>query len=150
MLERFTREARESVVRAQEAARRIGDDHIGSEHVLLGAAEVADSVAGRALRRLGVVGADLAAAVRALSGDALDAQALASVGIDLAEVRERAEATFGPGAFDAASAGRQGRSRGHVPFDRHAKKTLEVALREAVHLEQNHIDTGPAGTHGDR
>lgn len=143
MFERFTRDARDAVVHAQEVVRRVGDDHIGSEHVLLGAAEVEGSVAARALRRLGIETAALEAAVRALPGDALDAEALAGVGIDLAEVRRRAEETFGPGAFDAAAPRRRrGRTPGHVPFDRHAKKVLEISLREAIRLKQNHIDTG--------
>ncbi|MFV0306787.1 MAG: Clp protease N-terminal domain-containing protein [Desertimonas sp.] len=35
MFERFTREARAVVVRAQSEARRLDDGHIGSEHLLL-------------------------------------------------------------------------------------------------------------------
>lgn len=145
MFERFTHDARSTVVNAQEAARRLGDDYIGSEHLLLGAACAPGSVAAQALDRLGIGPEEVERAVRRLPRDGLDAEALAAVGIDLADIRDRAEATFGPGAFDdAATHGsrRRGRPRGHIPFDGHAKKTLEIALREAVHLKNSHIDSG--------
>lgn len=34
------------------------------------------------------------------------------------------------------------RNQGHIPFTRHAKKSLELALREAVQLGDKHIGTG--------
>jgi ATP-dependent Clp protease ATP-binding subunit ClpC len=52
MFERFTRRARQSVVLAQEEARRLGHDYIGTEHLLLGLLRDPESVAGRALLRL--------------------------------------------------------------------------------------------------
>ncbi|WUI64618.1 hypothetical protein OG774_04680 [Actinomycetospora sp. NBC_00405] len=63
-----------------------------------------------------------------------DREALAGVGIDLDEVRARVEAAFGPGALEntRAAGGRRRRVWGHIPFDRGAKKVLELALREAV------------------
>ena len=49
------------------------------------------------------------------------------------------EEAFGPGALDRTRAAR-GRSPGrHVPFDRSAKKVLELALREALRLRHNYI-----------
>jgi ATP-dependent Clp protease ATP-binding subunit ClpA len=69
-----------------------------------------------------------------------DADALATLGIDLDEVRRSVEETFGPGALDRTRAGRRGRwFAGHVPFDRSAKKVLELALREAIRMEHGHI-----------
>ena len=72
-----------------------------------------------------------------LRSGGLDAEALASVGIDLEAVRESADAVFGKGALDRA-----GRApvKGHIPFTADAKKVLELALREAVRLRTNRID----------
>jgi ATP-dependent Clp protease ATP-binding subunit ClpA len=72
--------------------------------------------------------------------EALDAGALATLGIDLDEVRRATEASFGPGALDAR--GRGTARSGHIPFGRSAKKALELGLREAVRLKQHHIGTG--------
>jgi ATP-dependent Clp protease ATP-binding subunit ClpA len=54
MFERFTAEARSVVVRAQEEARTLQHDYIGTEHVLLGLFAMPTSVAAQALRQLGV------------------------------------------------------------------------------------------------
>ena len=46
----------------------------------------------------------------------------------------------GPGALDRTRAGRKGRwFAGHIPFDRSAKKVLELALREAIRMGHGHI-----------
>lgn len=139
MFERFTHDARVAVEQAQTVARRLGSDHVGTEHVLLGAVTPADAVARRALARVGVEQADLERAVRAHLSDTLDADALAGLGIDLDAVRDQVEATFGPGALDQPTAGSR---RGHIPFDAHAKKLLEVSLREAIRFRHRRIDTG--------
>jgi ATP-dependent Clp protease ATP-binding subunit ClpA len=57
MFERFTAEARSVVVRAQEEARGLQHDYIGTEHILLGLFSMPTSVAARALRNLGVTAA---------------------------------------------------------------------------------------------
>jgi ATP-dependent Clp protease ATP-binding subunit ClpC len=54
MFERFTAEARTVVVRAQEEARLLRHNSIGTEHILLGLFTMPTSVAARALRNLGV------------------------------------------------------------------------------------------------
>lgn len=139
MFEKFAKDAREAVVGAQEEARRLGVDRIGTEHVLLGTVRTPDTVAARALERLGVGRADLLAAVRALPRDAIDADALAGVGIDLDAVRAQVESAFGQGALDAEP---PSSPRGHLPFDTAAKKLLEVSLREALRYKHRRIDTG--------
>jgi ATP-dependent Clp protease ATP-binding subunit ClpC len=53
MFERFTGKARNVVVEAQEAARSLQHNYIGTEHVLLGLLSVPDGVGARALRQLG-------------------------------------------------------------------------------------------------
>ncbi|MGY4643307.1 Clp protease N-terminal domain-containing protein [Cellulomonas sp. URHB0016] len=141
MFERFTQDARQAVTLAQGVADRLGADHIGPEHVLVGAATVPGPAAG-ALARLGVGRDTLEDAVRGLPASALDAEALARVGIDLDSVRAQVEATFGPGALDEDPA-RRGRARtSRLPFDVRAKKLLELALREALTYRSHRIDTG--------
>ncbi|WP_448072664.1 Clp protease N-terminal domain-containing protein [Georgenia yuyongxinii] len=140
MFERFTDEARTAVVQAQEQARRLGHDHIGAEHVLLGVLAADDGVPGQVLRDLGL---DRAALERELAvlGHA-DADALASIGIDLDAVRRQAEATFGPGALDQPRARRRGflrRKAGHLPFTASARKGLEHSLRQAIALGHGYI-----------
>jgi ATP-dependent Clp protease ATP-binding subunit ClpA len=54
MFERFTDRARRVVVLAQEEARDLGHDYIGTEHILLGLIRVSDGVAAQALESLGI------------------------------------------------------------------------------------------------
>jgi len=143
MFERFSKEARAAVIAAQQAARDAGSRQIDTRHVLIALAERP----GPARDALGAVDdpAGLAARIRTeLQDDALDGGALSSLGIDLDEVRRRADETFGPGALDQAGWRRRpGRFEGgHMPFARDAKKSLELALREAVRLGSKSIDGG--------
>lgn len=164
MFERFTHEAREIVVGAQRHARRLGHSWIGCEHLLLAATESPPSPARRALDARGVTLERLTAALtdevaEPATRHATDREALATLGINLDEVRDAAEAAFGPGALDRLTVERRcrrwfGRGRfrrrdpcrsrrlrasGHIPFTRRAKRCLELALREAVALKQKHI-----------
>jgi ATP-dependent Clp protease ATP-binding subunit ClpC len=68
MFERFTAEARSVVVRAQEEARGLRHDHIGSEHILLGLFSMPTSVAARALRNLGISAATVRAGIEETVG----------------------------------------------------------------------------------
>ncbi len=54
MFERFTERARQVVVLAQEEARTLKHNYIGTEHILLGLLREEEGVAARALRSLGV------------------------------------------------------------------------------------------------
>ena len=55
MFERFTDRARRVVVRAQEEARMLDHDHIGTEHILLGLThETIGGVAAKVLESLGI------------------------------------------------------------------------------------------------
>lgn len=139
MFERFSQDARNAVVEAQLVARQLGSRSIDARHVLVALAESA----GRATAALDAVGVDrgvLAARLRAqLSESGLDAAALASLGVDLDAVRRRADQVFGEGALDRA--GRRGR-RGHLPFTSDAKKSLDLALREALRAGSSAIHGG--------
>jgi ATP-dependent Clp protease ATP-binding subunit ClpA len=131
MFERFTKEARAVVVLAQAEAVALEADRIGTEHLLLGLAAEQGTAAARALGPLGLTHAALRAELER-SGGGLDADALASIGIDLDEVRRRVEESFGPGALG-------GRRKGRLPFSPGAKRALELALREALVLGDRHI-----------
>jgi ATP-dependent Clp protease ATP-binding subunit ClpA len=112
MFERFTDSARNIVVQAQEAARRLGHVYIGSEHLLLAAATV-DEPAGAILRDHGITPERIEAEILRVIGQGyaadpvdplrdLDREALAAIGIDLDEVRARLEAAFGRDALARA------------------------------------------------
>ena len=142
MFERFTPEAREVVVLAQEEARALRHGHIGTEHLLLAQLRL-DTPTTTVLRRHGLDHDEVAEAVAAHLGTAdLDAEALRTLGIDLDAVRDVAEATFGPGALDAPRRGRQRKVPGHIPFTSPAKKVLELSLREALAMRSNRITDG--------
>ena len=142
MFERFTPEAREVVVLAQDEARSLRHDHIGTEHLLLALLRL-DTATTAVLRRHGLDHDEVAEGVAAhLGGGDLDAEALRTLGIDLDAVRDVAEATFGPGALDAPGRGRQKESSGHIPFTSRAKKVLELSLREAVAQRSKSIRDG--------
>nr|WP_320411091.1 ATP-dependent Clp protease ATP-binding subunit [Candidatus Hakubella thermalkaliphila] len=54
MFERFTERARKVVVQAQEEARKLNQNYIGTEHLLLGLIHERDGVASKALTNLGI------------------------------------------------------------------------------------------------
>ncbi|WP_369371126.1 Clp protease N-terminal domain-containing protein [Promicromonospora sp. Populi] len=142
MFERFTKDARSAVVDAQLVARDAHSDQIDSRHLLVALAEQN----GPARSALADSGLDVADGVRRArasieAGDALDPAALAAVGIDLDEVTRRTEATFGEGALTRAGRILRGR-RKHIPFTPDAKKSLELALREAIRLGSKEIHGG--------
>jgi hypothetical protein len=129
MFERFTDAARQILVQAQHAARRLGHDYIGCEHLLLAAA-AAGEPAGGVLREHGVtperIEAEMArvigrghAAADPLGG--LDREALAAIGIDLDVVRARIEAAFGPDALTRA-----------VPANKQAARACRRGSRPAL------------------
>ncbi len=137
MFERFSQAARGTVVQAQTEARRLHSGRIGTEHLLLALLRQ-DSPTATVLARHGLTREVVTTAVTDLGG--LDAQALSTLGIDLDAVRERVEATFGPGALDQAPAGRS--PGGHLPFGPRAKKVLELSLRETLAMRQKTITDG--------
>jgi ATP-dependent Clp protease ATP-binding subunit ClpA len=113
MFERFTEKARRVVILAQEESRELGHDHIGTEHLLLALVREQEGIAG---------------------------QALGEAGITLDETRRKVEELVGRGEPEPKR--RSGkRWRRHVPFTPRAKKTMELALREALGLGHNYIGT---------
>jgi ATP-dependent Clp protease ATP-binding subunit ClpA len=142
MFERFTSEARQTVVLAQQEARSLHHGRIGTEHLLLALLAQPGTRTAAVLDRHGLTHDSVARAVIGYGGgDGLDAEALTTLGIDLDAVRESVEATFGPGALDAARP-RGGSPGGHIPFTPRAKKVLELSLREAIALKSRSIADG--------
>jgi ATP-dependent Clp protease ATP-binding subunit ClpA len=145
MFERFTESARAVVVGAQEEARALGHDFIGCEHLLIAVAAAPHGPARTALRSTGVTPDSLRSAVQEVSERGPDAVALATIGIDLDEVRRRVERAFGPGALDAGRRSRRyqrrgcGASGGMIPFTPRSKHALEQSLRAAVARGERHI-----------
>ena len=155
MFERFTEGARQVVVDAQQEARALGHGWIGTEHLLVAALADSCTPVGRALSDLGLTqDAVRDRLLRELGAGQDDQAALRDLGIDLDDVRRRVEQRFGPGALDRPTA-RPGRrflrrtrarracrsagSTGHLPFTKSAKKSLELALREALQLSDKEI-----------
>jgi ATP-dependent Clp protease ATP-binding subunit ClpA len=141
-LARFTRPARQIVLLAQAEARALGHPVIAPPHLLIALAAEPAGVAGEALASLGATPSGLRVDVAALgspsaSGRTIDPDALASIGIDLDEVRRRLDEAFGPGALEGG--GQSSVASGHIPFAASSKRVLEQALREAVALRHAHI-----------
>ena len=142
MFERFTDKARTAVIAARAEAAERGDQ-IRPVYMLYALA-AGDGVAARALAGLGV---DAVAIERRLGraaplrrppgGD--DAEALASIGIDLDEIARRVEESFGPGALDRSPGPAQG--TGRIAMTREAKQSVELAAKEARALRHSYIGT---------
>jgi ATP-dependent Clp protease ATP-binding subunit ClpA len=147
MFERFTPEARRIVIDGVEIAQHLHHDFLGTEHLLIALADTGPNIATRALLACGFDPArareDLERIVGPSRGDLgeADAAALRSIGVDLDEVRKRTEASFGPGALERRRRW-HGRRRLRVcglPFMPKAKHAIELALREAIRLDQRSI-----------
>lgn len=131
MFDRFTELAKRAVVASQDVAIALGHDFIGTEHILIGLAQTAGT-ASEVLRAHGVelervrdetVRLLTEAGVPATGGQPAK-EALASLGIDVAEIQRRADDEFGPGQFQFP----------RPAYTPHAKKALEMTVHEAAAL----------------
>jgi len=143
VFERFQHNTRRAVVRARNEAIRAGQSQLGCEHLLLGLL----AEPGPAAAAMTAAGLDVGALREQLSHhddqpepDRLDADALASVGIDLDQVRRAADAAFGPGALDRAGRRPTGRP-GRVRLTPEASQALGLA-RQAVSVSGHREITG--------
>ena len=144
MFERFTDEARNAVVAAQREASALDHGWIGTEHLLLALLADGDGRAARVLRDFAVDVAWARGEVERIVGRGepdLDADALATLGIDLDAVRERVERTFGRGALSRRRCRRGLMPSGALPFTARAKKALELSLPEAIATDHRRIGT---------
>ncbi|HXW44752.1 MAG TPA: Clp protease N-terminal domain-containing protein [Streptosporangiaceae bacterium] len=140
MLERFTSSARQAVVDAKYEAGRAGQEKVHSEHLLLALFSLPGEAA-EAMTAAGLTADTLRARLPRGTHPgpaALDADALASLGIDLDAVRRATDATFGRGALDRVMP--PGRRR--LPFADDAKRSLAGAARYSIRLGQRSITTG--------
>jgi len=136
--DRFTELTKRAMVAARDAATSLGHDFIGTEHLLLGLAQTA-GVASEALRAYGIeLGQLRDETARQLTADGVSTtrgqtakDALSLLGIDLAEIRRRADETFGPDALKYP----------RPAFSLQAKKAVQTSLQQAVDLGQQRIDT---------
>ncbi|GAB2917634.1 Clp protease N-terminal domain-containing protein [Micromonospora polyrhachis] len=164
MFERFTAAARETVINARITAQQLNHAKVGTEHLLLALLSEETDIAATVLRQAGLDRAQVRSDVVRLTdgqsqilGDE-DAAALRTIGIDLDAVLARIEESLGPEAlavpppatprrerlwpWQRASQGGESKVSKLGPgFTPRAKKTLELALREALHLRHRHIGT---------
>jgi hypothetical protein len=144
MFERFTKDARAVVTGAVEHCERAGAARVEEAHLLLALLDREGSRAAFALASLGLTGRreavvrELAEACRRGGLSRADADALAGLGIDLAEIVSRVEETHGEGALATGRAG-GARRAGRRPFDRGARELLTVSLRTALAHGDRHI-----------
>ncbi|MEU9588557.1 Clp protease N-terminal domain-containing protein [Streptomyces sp. NPDC048219] len=144
MFERFTKDARAVVQEAFEHAERTQAQTVGAEHLLLALLDREGSRASFALTALGAgearesVRRALEEARRRAGLSQAETEALAGLGIDVAEIVARVEEAHGAGAMSGNRAGGR-RWSGRRAFGRDAKKALESALRVAVARGDRHI-----------
>ena len=142
MFERFTEDARQAVVLAQEEAVALHHGWIGTEHLLLGVLR-ADGDGARLLAGFGVDAAGVRDDVVRIVGrgeDDIDRDALATLGIDLEAVRERVERAFGPGALSRRGRCRRGGIGAAWSRSRRApRRRSSCTLREATSLGERDL-----------
>jgi len=115
MFERFTERARRVLVRAQEEARLLQHDFIGTEHIFLGLLSEGGGVA---------------------------AKALADLGVTVDKAREKVVEAVDQMGKDQMDKDQMGKgTSGGRPLTARAKKVLELSLREALELGHNYIGT---------
>lgn len=131
---RFDSEARAAITAAHELARVLGSRRLDTRHLLVAIAEAPGPVRD-AIDTCGFSEQIAQTARSEAREDGLDAEALASLGIDLDAVRREAEATFGADALSGASR----HPRGTLRLEPETKKALELARREAIRLNSETI-----------
>jgi ATP-dependent Clp protease ATP-binding subunit ClpA len=122
-------------------ARALGHNYIGTEHLLLALLTSHTGSATIALERLGIASDQirdrLLSKLSKPPAPRVDADALATLGIDLERVRARLEDTFGPGAIEQTTSG-------CMPIAPRAKLALAYAVDEArgQTVGDNHVLIG--------
>jgi hypothetical protein len=146
MFERFTDKARMAVIMARNTA-AARDDQIRPVY-LLHALASGPGVAARVLTGLGADADAIGRQVdrtaplgRPLGGEpgSADTEALASIGIDLDEIKRRVEESFGPGALGRGPAPRRPPAR--VTMTAEARQALAAAAAEARTLHHKYLGT---------
>ncbi|MEV8615924.1 Clp protease N-terminal domain-containing protein [Amycolatopsis sp. NPDC051373] len=136
--QRFDDDVRALVRTAQERARTLSHPGVGSEHLLYAVAYSPTPV-GVVAREHGLTPGGVAAQTDRLLArphsvfDGVDAEALATIGIDLQAVREAVEASFGLGPAPSSRSRRPRVRRlpGHLAVTGRARSCLDAAVHEA-------------------
>jgi len=141
----FTERARRSLALAQQEARGLGHNYLGTEHLLLGLLVEGDGVAARALDALGVAASEVRVRVEALigrgpAGPAQPPEAGEARAAEPGEARTPVEGEAEPAAAGEATLP-ETRQAITVPATPRTKKVLELALREAKRLGHNYVGT---------
>jgi HEAT repeat protein len=135
------------VVDAIAEAHRLRAGHLGTEHLLIAFASqpsVLPSAAAEQLPESDAVRGEVARRTGEPGTAASDEALLATLGIDLAEVRRRAEATFGPAALGrVAVRARRRRRQGRRCFPMLTGDGLGVMPRVKQALERASARSGP-------
>src|SRR6201998_2226430 len=124
MFERFTERARQVVVLAQEEARTLKHNYIGTEHILLGLLREEEGLAARVLESLESTVERVRAQVVRIVGSGEEVTSGQSPCTPRAQNGPERAVTAGPS-----------------PPTPRAKKVVELALREALSLGHNYIGT---------
>jgi len=135
----FTDAAKRALVLAQDEAIMLGHDFVAAEHLLLGLAGTDDGLAGQVLAGQGMTAEETRRlAVGQLTADGLTAAsaaepvaALATIGIDVDDVRRRADETFGRGKFVFP----------RPAYVSEAKRAIERSVGEAQALGHDYVGT---------
>lgn len=139
---RYRREAHRTLETARIEAQGLHHNYIGTEHLLLALTIENFGKASSVLAECGITASALKKqVVRELEDTSArftetDAHALATVGIDLDEVRRRVEETFGASALDAPPPCPKG-----TPFTDKAMRALRATSQHARRL--GHRQIGP-------
>lgn len=126
VFERFGQDLRTAVVLGSEEAKALGASRVRPEHLLAGLVLERDGRGARLLDEHGLDQSTLRRLLERRTGPDKDREALATVGIDVDQVRSSVEATFGSGALDRV---RLHPRRHHLPFEPATKRVFHGTLR---------------------
>ena len=128
--QRFMHRATPFMNAAGSASRLLGHDYIATEHLLLALSQDRGSATARMLARDGLSTDEIRSEISTLIGvcdsprGQIDGDALATLGIDIDQVRRQAERAFGQDALERTWTG-------CTPVAPRLKRALELAVREA-------------------
>src|SRR6266540_3189894 len=132
MFERFTDRARRVVVLAQEEARMLNHNYIGTEHILLGLIHEGEGVAAKALESLGISLEAVRSQVEEIigQGEGVAAQVLVKLGADLNKVRQQVIqllSGYAGGKGEPGQAGGEQAPTGSLVLDQFGRNLTQLA-----------------------
>jgi ATP-dependent Clp protease ATP-binding subunit ClpA len=140
--DRFDPDAREVMRLADLERRELGHPGLADEHILLALLRHGTGPAAALLHAhgldLGTARAELLAVGPTLGPNADPAAALRSVGVDIDQIRQRLEATFGSGALRAAERRVRRRPRWRGGHPRPDPLCVYLLAKRALHLAGDH------------